>query len=201
MLTFLASKASDRKARLFSCACCHVVWDRLCETGRVAVRIAEKYADGEIGDAEARQVQEAVQALLPGDGNASPYSPVVWALEPGTKASSYPPWYAAWLAVMNVVDLKVLPVETLANLLRDIVDNPFRLVRVNVDPSLLAWREGAIVNIAQTIYDEHAFDHLPILADALEDAGCTDPTILENLRISGHHVHGCWVLDLLLGKA
>jgi hypothetical protein len=55
--------------------------------------------------------------------------------------------------------------------------------------------------MAQGIYDGRRFQHLPILADALEDAGCTDPEILGYCRGPGEHVRGCWVVDLILGKA
>ena len=51
------------------------------------------------------------------------------------------------------------------------------------------------------IYQERAFERLPILADALEEAGCDDPDILSHLRGPGPHVRGCWALDLVLGKA
>jgi hypothetical protein len=54
--------------------------------------------------------------------------------------------------------------------------------------------------LAQGIYDERAFERLPILADALEDAGCTDAAILVHCRGPGPHVRGCWVVDLILGK-
>ena len=55
--------------------------------------------------------------------------------------------------------------------------------------------------MAQLIYDDRAFDRLPLLADALEDAGCTDADILAHCRNGGEHVRGCWVVDLLLGKS
>jgi hypothetical protein len=54
--------------------------------------------------------------------------------------------------------------------------------------------------LAQAIDDERAFDRLPILADALEDAGCTDADLLNHCRGPGLHVMGCWVVDMLLGK-
>ena len=55
--------------------------------------------------------------------------------------------------------------------------------------------------LAQAIYEARAFDRLPILADALEEAGWTDNAILTHLRSAGPHVRGCWALDLVLGKA
>ena len=57
-----------------------------------------------------------------------------------------------------------------------------------------------MVKLAQVIYDEHAFDRMPELADALEDAGCTNAEILAHCRQPGPHVRGCWALDLVLGK-
>jgi hypothetical protein len=83
-------------------------------------------------------------------------------------------------------------------LLRDIVGNPFRLV--TVDTAWLENNDKCVVRLAQAIYAGRAFDRLPILADALEDAGCTDAAILEHCRGPGPHVRGCWVVDLLLGK-
>ncbi|HVS36989.1 MAG TPA: hypothetical protein VMS17_15620 [Gemmataceae bacterium] len=84
-------------------------------------------------------------------------------------------------------------------LARDIFGNPFRPVAV--DPAWLAWNDGAIRRMAQAIYDNGAFNRLPLLADALEDAGCTDADILGHCRGGGEHVRGCWVVDLLLGKS
>jgi hypothetical protein len=82
-----------------------------------------------------------------------------------------------------------------AGLLRDIVGNPFRPAAIR--PEVLAWDGGRVSKLGQPIYDERRFDDLPILADALEDAGCTDQGILDHLRSPGPHVRGCWVVDLL----
>jgi len=88
--------------------------------------------------------------------------------------------------------------DSQAALIHDIFGNPFRPVAV--ETSWLAWNAGTVVKLAQAIYDDRAFDRLPILADALEDAGCTNADILEHCRGGGEHVRGCWVVDLLLGK-
>lgn len=84
------------------------------------------------------------------------------------------------------------------DLLRDIFDNPFRPVTIN--PAWLTWNDGTVQKVAQAIYDERAFDRMPILADALEEAGCENAAILTHCRQQGEHVRGCWVVDLLLGK-
>jgi hypothetical protein len=64
----------------------------------------------------------------------------------------------------------------------------------------LSWNTGIIPKLAQAIYNKRAFDRLPILAAALEKAGCTDQDILGHCRSGGEHCRGCWVVDLVLGK-
>lgn len=83
------------------------------------------------------------------------------------------------------------------DLIRDIFGDPFR--RSHLDPAWLAWNNGTIPQLARAIYDEGRFADLPILADALEDAGCTDTIMLTHCRQPAEHVRGCWVVDLLLG--
>ena len=84
-------------------------------------------------------------------------------------------------------------------MLRDIFGPlPFR--PVTLDTRWLTWNHGTVPAIAHRMYEERAFHDLPILADALEDAGCTDADILAHCRQPGEHVRGCWVVDLLLGK-
>ncbi len=83
-----------------------------------------------------------------------------------------------------------------AQLVREIIANPFRPVVLAV-----AWLTRDAVAIAHEIYDERRFGDMPILADALEDAGCKDPTILDHCRQSGQHVRGCWLIDTLTGKS
>lgn len=78
---------------------------------------------------------------------------------------------------------------------RDIVGNPFR--PVVVDP---AWRTETVVGLAAGIDEAEAFERLPILADALEEAGCTDPQVLSHARDPGTHIRGCWLIDAILGR-
>jgi hypothetical protein len=80
-------------------------------------------------------------------------------------------------------------------LLRELFGNPFRVV--SLVPS---WLTSEVVALAGTIYEERRFQDLPVLADALEDAGCTDPLVLGHCRSVGPHARGCWVVDLLLAK-
>jgi hypothetical protein len=99
-----------------------------------------------------------------------------------------PPLWAAWDAAEGV----------LCGLIREVAGNPFR--RPSIAPALLGWRDRLVVRLAQAAYAEGAFERLPILADALEEAGCTDAEVLGHLRGPGPHVRGCWVLDTLTGR-
>jgi hypothetical protein len=88
---------------------------------------------------------------------------------------------------------------------REVFGNPFR--RSVIEPGWLSWNNSTIPKLAQAAYDER---HLPeatldtaclaILADALEEAGCTNAEILTHCRGQGPHVRGCWAVDLILGK-
>ena len=82
-----------------------------------------------------------------------------------------------------------------ARLLRDIFGNPFR--PVTFSPS---WRTDTAVTLAQQMYESRDFGAMPVLADALQDAGCDNDDVLNHCRGPGPHVRGCWVVDLLLGK-
>jgi hypothetical protein len=84
---------------------------------------------------------------------------------------------------------------TQADFLRCIFGNPFRPVAA--DPG---WLTSTVVELAQGIYADRSFDRLPILADALQDAGCDNPDVLDHCRGPGPHARGCWVVDLVLGK-
>jgi hypothetical protein len=87
----------------------------------------------------------------------------------------------------------------MAAVVRDIFGNPFR--PVSLDPAWLSWNEGTVPRIAQVIYEDGRFNKLPVLADALEEAGCDNDAILSHCREPGPHARGCWVIDQVLGKS
>jgi hypothetical protein len=96
---------------------------------------------------------------------------------------------AGWYAEIEAERREQVP------LFRDIFGNPFRPVAFD-----LRWRTADVLGLARGIYDERAFDRLPLLADALMDAGCDREDVLAHCRSDGPHVRGCWVVDLVLGK-
>jgi hypothetical protein len=184
-------KVSERKLRLFAVACCRLVWLELTDQrSRTAVIVAERYADGQ-SSAEELHTARVNASIRFGAGNE---------VGAAREVAGDVAYLAAYQAHAYTYDphRKIEGKREKANLLRDIVGNLFR--PVTVDPYWLAWNDGTLPNLAQAIYQERAFDRLPILADALEDAGCSDPQFLAHCRGPGPHVRGCWVVDLLLGK-
>jgi hypothetical protein len=222
MLKFLRRKASDRKRRLFACACCRRVWDLIPdERSRSAVGLAEQFADGLTDraalDAARVVARDAYQQFStakgpPYDGHYATGACVC--VVAGKAGDAVKAWYGAASATQmrRMADSREQtpaftshPVmqaswetERAAQSasLRDIFGNPFRPVAV--DPN---WLTSTVVALAKGIYEERAFDRLPILADALQDAGCDHEDILDHCRGPGPHARGCWVVDLVLGKA
>jgi hypothetical protein len=216
MLEFLGNKASDRKLRLFSCACCRHIWDWIEDEGsREAVRVAELFADGLASDADLDVAAEKASAIaqvacdattVPGDVWQAAWVPAQAALTVRF-ASIFKDEEdnGAIVDVRTVVENTIFHARVVADqsgredpivLLRDIFGPlPFRPVTLD-----RSWLTPTVTSLAQAIYTDRAFDRLPILADALEDSGCANQQMLEHCRSGGEHVRGCWVVDLLTGR-
>jgi hypothetical protein len=210
MLQFLKDRGSDRKRRLFAVACCRRFWHLIRpEECRQAVTAAERFADGEIGEKELGDRQASAQAAAARVLRACAHATVFTADPAGDSALWALPVVraACWAAVPEAAKLAgraaYLPLMAAesrhqAGLVRDVFGNPFRPAVVAGD--WLTWDSGTIPRLAQSLHDDRAFTDLPVLADALEEAGCTDPDILGHCRQGGQHVRGCWVVDLVLGR-
>jgi hypothetical protein len=211
MLAFLYGKASDRKLRLFAVACCRRIWHLLADgRSRTAVEVAERYADGLASDEELKNAADAADAVWHGEmeralaegtwdwGNrAPPYTAAAAAYNAAIDTG----WWGAAPAFRTPHEIALevtgdTGTEAAAQsvLLREIF-NPFLSI-----PANRAWLTPNVTALAATIYDDRAFDIMPVLADALEEAGCTDPDILAHCRGPGPHVRGCWVVDAVLAK-
>ena len=221
LLMFLRGRISERKLRLFGCACCRRVWHRIAvDESKAAVQLAERFADGEASLEQALQQRNSVQAAIAvvrksrrgfrdGQRNAPAYHASMapsWALAPNADLA----WHVSYHSALSlrrgstppnqVADEAVFAeLRQHATLLRDIAGNPFSQPS-SVNRALLSWGGGMILDLATSIYVSHAFDRIPLLADALEDAGCTDAELLGHLRGPGPHVRGCWAVDVVLGK-
>jgi hypothetical protein len=200
MLEWLGGAATSRKRRLFGCASCRRVWGLLTnEHSRRAVEVAERFADGLAGEEERRMAHRAAEhaalglrhSQSPGSvEHAAAAAAAIWV------SHKSGPLHAVWAA--NAV-MQGRPGWFGADILHDLFSNPF-LPRPAVEPAWLRWNNGAVRKLAQAIYHGGRFADLPVLADALEEAGCDSPDLLHHCRGGGDHVRGCWLLDLLLGK-
>jgi hypothetical protein len=225
-----SKQLNDRKSRLFGVACCRRVWHLLRdERSRRAVEVAEQAADGQCGQEEimaawgpawnaANEAHErAMEAEMEAETNSEDAS---WDVESAAVAAGNALAGAvlatadsvlaavcnaadsALGAVRNATgavneDLRAAEQGHQAAAVRDLVGPlPFRSVRI--DP---AWRTPVVLALATSIYDERRFEDLPVLADALEESGCSDIEILAHCRSQQQpHARGCWCLDLLLGR-
>jgi hypothetical protein len=180
MLAYLVKRLSPRKLRLFSIACARLRWRSLSdERTRSLLALAERYA-----------VAAALPAELAAARSIGYCHGLIWTIANATHAAEW------WV---NAVDGGKRERAGQAGLCREIFGNPFR--QSSVETSWLAWQGGTLPKLARGIYDGRAFDRLPILADALEDAGCTDGELLAHCREPGGHVLGCWALDAVVGAA
>jgi hypothetical protein len=199
MLAFLGSNASDRKLRQFAVACCRRLWHLLVdERSCKAVEVAEGFADGSATDRELESERQAAWEFPLHE---------VWENESldlsadALNAADAPACAAEWpvepFRVVIAAQRALGPMEGKAqtDLLRDLFGNPFR--PVILEPS---WLTAKVVALAQQIYDSRAFDRLPLLANALEEAGCENTEILAHCRAPGPHIRGCWAVDAVLGK-
>jgi hypothetical protein len=193
LLQYLQGKASDRKLRLFAVACCWRRRDILTDApSRAAVEAAERFADGLASRAELRRLGRP--------RNVGLYLGAYDAAYPdAAKAAREASASAAELASLIYPRRERPERRVQARLLRDIFGNPFR--PATLDPAWLAWGGGTARKLAETIYDKRRFRNLPILADVLEEAGCTDAEILGHLRGPGPHVRGCFAVDTILGRS
>ncbi len=203
LLNFCTNHASDRRLRLLLAACSRRAPAALPDkTWRKALRVAEEVADGIAPEADLRPITRTVrltevQARTASRGSCHVMIPPDphWDLLQGLLADNATLRHRIADCVVAILAAKITSAEAMCRLFRDIFGNPFR--PVTVDPS---WLTSTVVSLARGIYDERAFDRMPILADALQDAGCDNDDILTHCRGPGPHVRGCWVVDQLLGK-
>jgi hypothetical protein len=207
-----ATAAGKRRLVLFVAGCCRRGWKKLegdpCQS---VIEAAERFADKEITLATFERVSRTARKKLRLPGSWMEFDHGV---QFGTlKRRRLHGFYSAipymanrdhadmWLghrviagAIAGKKEDTELAVQ--ADLVRDIFGNPF-LKPPKFDKR---WRTSTVLLLARQMYESREFSAMPILADALQDAGCNDATILDHCRGPGPHVCGCWVVDLVLGK-
>jgi hypothetical protein len=195
MLEFLRSEASARKLRLFCVACFSLVRSYDADDGTrllngPTIEFVARFADGLASIEEMRSVwrTRGFSATVP-----SPEQPFEW-------AGAYLHRAVREEELRRRLGLEAEPKkypspQELIPPLCDVFGNPFR--PVVFDPE---WLTSTVVALAGQMYESRDFSAMPILADALQDAGCNRDEALNHCRGDGPHARGCWVVDLLLGK-
>jgi hypothetical protein len=199
------SKPSERKVRLFNAAICRRFWDYLPEASQAILSESELIADGAVqkpsDDFELCKRANAVVAPFDRQYPRKQFPSAEVRIQRDAAVA------VCYAVIPNELfgahgyftDFDPLERRPQSQIVRDVFGNPFRSLPI-VGPFWLAWDDRTVPKIAQAIYDDRAFDRMPILADALEDSRCGNADILNHCRQPGEHVRGCWVVDLLLGK-
>jgi hypothetical protein len=231
MLDYLKSEAKvvrspkgRRKMRLFACGCCRQVWQLIEDTrSRRLVELSEQFADGlaaplELAEAEGPAGSAKVDADLASAGLPAmnhvrrAAAAISAALHTADKEAYKAARLASGCALCSVGGMWCIAVpnpawdaheKRQAALLHDLCGNPFQPLSDSA-----GWQTPAAVSLARAAYDQRDLptgtldsSRLAVLADALEEAGCTDPDLLSHLRQPGPHYRGCWAVDLILQKA
>lgn len=203
MVQHLGHTTSIRKLRLYCHACIVRILPRVTDARfQRAFTVLEQSADGLALREEVNDVRGEVRDVAEGTGaDTAFYSSLI------ADDTVHAHYYTD--SLMGAVTQEVIKASVgrkgkhirkqeergQAALLREIYGNPFR--PVTFPPS---WRTDTAVSLARTMYESRDFSAMPILADALQDAGCDSDDVLNHCRGEGPHVRGCWVVDLVLGK-
>ena len=216
MLLDLPRPPTERKLRLLGCGCCRAVWDLFTDDrSRAAVEVVERFADGDATEAEMWAVyreSSVARDLAVGPDSTAPRRHrslagrcTSWAAHVVTNVPPLPnpvpvvrdDLFEPLAQLQYARRGRVRVVRAIqAELVREVFGDPFRPVDFNP-----AWRTDTALTLARSMYAAREFGAMPILADALQDAGCEDAEVLAHCRGDTTHVRGCWVADLLLGKA
>jgi hypothetical protein len=189
-----------RKRRLFAVACCRRIADLLTRSGVKAVNAAELFADGATSQRELHDAWRGIgfPRVIP-RGYAAAAARAACVFSSGYDGTTDATAFAANARAKkpgNTRDKqRVLERAAQADLVRDIFGNPFRTVSFAPE-----WRTDTAVSLARQMYQSRDFSAMPILADALQDAGCDNHEVLAHCRDTKQaHVRGCWVVDGVLG--
>jgi hypothetical protein len=197
MLNHVKAEASDQKVLFYACALCHRRPELLTDDIKSWLAVVEKVVAGEEPAKSLDGVQRAAEYEV--SYLTDSYTPpVVRAHYSGILDVVLYTWYNAPVEYEIDIPTELLDPVRRANaeLVRDIYGNPFR--PITFDP---IWRTDTAVVLARQMYESHDFGAMPILADALQDAGCDNEDILAHCRTETTHVRGCWVVNWVLNKS
>jgi anti-anti-sigma regulatory factor len=197
--SFLRGRASDRKHRLFACACARRTWALLRHPwSRKVIEIAEQCAEQQARLTQLQNWAQRAGKAIPASGPAEMHA--ASAAHCAAADHDFNMFVGSAYHAGSALGQTERAVQR--RLRHCIFGNPFRPIAIES-----AWLTPTVQRVAQAAYDERILPsgeldpvRLAVLADALEEAGCTDPNMLGHLRDPGPHVRGCFVVDALLGK-
>ena len=204
MLDHAYGCASNRKLRLFACACCRRFYHLLPSNAtRRALDTSERAADGLVPFAEMYAARRAVKVIAPRNAAEWASNSANFAASRGAKEAAISAYSTANEAARSLGEPDVSRHRPFAALLLEIVGNPFRPVSARS-----SWQTLTVRALARSAYENRTPQTglldptaLAILADALEEADCAESALLDHLRSPGPHVRGCWALDVVLGNS
>jgi hypothetical protein len=214
----------SRKIRLFLVAHCRHIWDRLSDPSRETVAVAERFAEGKTNQHElaaachraqgvwlscdaynrelASKLEDTLETVWEGANpdsllaireqfNSVALQTAAASLAVEVARPDYKTWAPQFPATLPESDRLWA-----SQLIRELFGNPFH--PITFDPK---WRTDTVALLAEGMYESRDFSAMPILADALQDAGCDNDEILHHCRNPKQvHVRGCWLVDRVLGN-
>jgi len=212
LVRFAAEQLSTRRQRLLAVAFCRAGFELPCSHTDLipSLVVLERYAEGHLPEADAERERQRCRALAQqlfelshgGDAGTEPtvrahaQSELAWALAFAFNYAPVPVEAIYWRVVDAVERAGADFAGGARQIVWEVAGNPFRPVAFSPD-----WRTSTVLALARQMYDAREFGAMPILADALQDAGCDNDDVLNHCREPGDHVRGCWVCDGVLGKA
>jgi hypothetical protein len=211
LLEHLRDRPTARKLRLFACGCCRLAWHLLTHSfHRRSVEVGERYADGLASREDLCRANDAESVVFRATQPGTLYGPkdascAAFNIAEAVAGEQHPEAFSDYDEHLAAFEVRLAETAAQAALLKDIFGNPFHAVAIS--PSWLTWNDAIVPRLAQAAYDNcilpaGTLDNArpAVLADALEEAGCSDEQILGHLRSGGEHYRGCFVVDALLGK-
>ena len=184
-----------RRLRLFGCACFQRRYEPITDTEiLIALEMIYRYADRTIDPSELSNIKSQIRNERKGRSHEF-IEDITFLLLPDGCTSSHPGHMVSRRNWGNESRRQLKEIIPQTTFLHDIFGNPFLPITFNP-----VWLTPTVKRLAQTAYEERRFDLMPILADALEEAGCDNADILDHCRTFPVHVLGCWVVDKILGK-
>jgi hypothetical protein len=190
---YVLDRASDRRRRLFTAACCRALGEP------AAAQACERVADG-LADV-------SVLGQLPGAAPPRHRRRNTWSSNPLRISRGAQVSQVLWAAGLPSAEAAARTVAEFAfpqlqrqliDLILEFVGNPFRPHKA--EPAWVEADGGIVARLARAVHEGGTYEDLPVLADLLEEAGCRDADLLSHCRREGGHSRGCWAVDLLLGQ-